>query len=162
MYGIWYPRICANVSHCGTGVVGRNGVAEGGEEKTSAEQRWRRRLQRRLLPPPPFLLYLLCSRRGGARRKDDEGEEERHFSQSPCAFNCYFNENSPTARHCPRVPPRARSSGPDIAAIFFFLSLSFSLLFFLSFFLSFAKRMHARYNFYALVCRCRVLFTKCK
>ena len=59
--------------------------------------------------------------------------------------------------------PRARVLRAQILPRFFFpLSLSFSFLFFLSLFLSFAKRMHARYNFYALVCRCRVLFTKCK
>lgn len=97
---------------------------------------------------PLPLFYFICfaageEGRGGARRKDDEGEEERHFSQSPCAFNCYFNENSPTARHCPRVPPRARSSGPDIAAIFF-SSLSLFLFPLLSFSLSFFRETYAR------------------
>ena len=146
MYGIWYPRICANVSHCGTGVVGRNGVAEGGEEKTSAEQRWRRRLQRRLLPPPPFLLYLLCSRRGGARRGEEEGWRGREgttFFTEPVRFQLLFQRKFANGSPLSSSTPARAFFGPRYCRDFFFpLSLFLSPL--LSFFLSFFRETYAR------------------
>lgn len=65
-----------------------------------------------------FALQPLEERRGRAK-------ERRTFFTEPCAFNCYFNENSPTARHCPWLSLLQRI--PDIVAIFSprFSSLAF-------------------------------------
>lgn len=60
-----------------------------------------------------FALQPLEERRG--RAKERVQRERRTFFTEPCAFNCYFNENSPTARHCPWLSLLRRI--PDIVAI---------------------------------------------
>lgn len=49
-----------------------------------------------------FLLYLLCIRDVVVLRGSSIVPESRTtFFTEPCAFDCYFNENSPTFRYCP-------------------------------------------------------------
>lgn len=122
--------------------------------------------------PSPFLLYLLCSRgeARGARRHGDEGEE-RHFSQSRVLSTVISTK---IRQRLAIVPNRARLHTRAQILPRFFPGLC-------------AERRGEEWSgeerrgekggvneermpactvralgFYALVCRCRVLFTKCK
>ena len=137
---------------CPTG-TGLRGVSMGQEREGRKERRKKREIGGGggscLTPKPLSTLFALQPRRGGGRR----GRGTTFFTE-PCAFNCYFNENSPTARPlslkrarlCARVQilPRFFSLPPEtrnVRRVLEFLRVSLSLLSLslsLSFFLSFS------------------------